>query len=407
MALKQISVFFYFANDVLEEGKMGRRLTNEEFIARLLIKNKHYANGNFVLNEEYRGRDEKISCHCNIHNGDWSTFAKILTVGSGCPYCSGNSVLIGFNDLWTTRPDVAKLLKNQEDGYNYSYGSNAMVEFVCPQCGSMAKKKIVDVCNQGLGCQICSDGVSYPNKLIRQVLTQLNVDFISEYSPDWIKPRKYDCYFEYCGGKYVVEMDGRQHFYNSFSQGALEDIQRSDEVKNYLAIKNGICVIRIDCIKSDCDYIKNNILSSKLNNIFDLSGIDWNLCDRAAQKSLVKDACDVYMSGVDNLMDICDMLHICIATVRNYLKIGAECGLCNYDPQESRRQLYASKSIPIILINDSGNIIYNFNGLNDCVRRMQELFHVKMNKTSVKQHCKTHKPYKGFNFRFANETIQN
>ena len=37
----------------------------------------------------------------------WETMVKNRTRGSGCPYCSGRKVLIGFNDLKTTNPDLA------------------------------------------------------------------------------------------------------------------------------------------------------------------------------------------------------------------------------------------------------------------------------------------------------------
>lgn len=32
--------------------------------------------------------------------------------GKRCPVCAGKKVLIGYNDLWTTHPEVAKLLKD-------------------------------------------------------------------------------------------------------------------------------------------------------------------------------------------------------------------------------------------------------------------------------------------------------
>lgn len=385
----------------VEKSAASRRMTNSEFIDKLKL-----LDNNITALDEYTKYETKIRFQC-MHGHIWSAIPNSVLNGSGCPYCSGNSVLIGFNDLWTTRPDVARMLENPEYGYKHSKGSNASVAFVCPQCGNVAEKPIIDVCNQGLGCQICSDGISYPNKFIRQVLTQLKIDFIPEYNPDWAKPRRYDCYFEYCGNKYIVEMDGRQHFYNAFSQEVLEETKSNDEFKTSLATQNGIDVIRIDCIKSDCDYIKDNILSSKLNNILDFSNINWDLCDKSARKSLVKEVCELYMSGMTNLNDICNLSHLCICTVRNYLKIGSRCGLCNYDPQEASVQSYRRKSIPVILIDDIGNIMYNFNSLNDCVKQMRKIFNVILDTESVKQHCKTHQPYKGFNFRFANETIQN
>lgn len=32
--------------------------------------------------------------------------------GKRCPVCAGKKVLVGYNDLWTTHPEIAKLLKD-------------------------------------------------------------------------------------------------------------------------------------------------------------------------------------------------------------------------------------------------------------------------------------------------------
>lgn len=46
--------------------------------------------------------------------------------GKGCIYCvkKNPKVLVGFNDMWTTNPDLAKLLANPEDGYELGEFSN-------------------------------------------------------------------------------------------------------------------------------------------------------------------------------------------------------------------------------------------------------------------------------------------
>ena len=46
-------------------------------------------------------------------------------------------IIIGINDLTTIRPDVAALLANPEDGYNYVAGAAAYVWFKCPACGEL------------------------------------------------------------------------------------------------------------------------------------------------------------------------------------------------------------------------------------------------------------------------------
>jgi hypothetical protein len=87
-------------------------------------------------------------------------------------------------------------------------------------------------------------------------------------------------------------------------------------------------IIRIDCLKSDKEYISNNICNSELKDIFDLSAIDWDLCDKKAQKSLVKESCDLYISGAYDLSTIANILHISVSSVRHYVKKGKDFGWC-------------------------------------------------------------------------------
>ena len=83
--------------------------------------------------------------------------------------------------------------------------------YKCPHCGKVSKNKKSPnglYHNKGLGCS-CSDGISYPNKFSYELLSQLPVtNVIHEYNPHWLKPYRYDNYFEFDGDKYILEMDG-------------------------------------------------------------------------------------------------------------------------------------------------------------------------------------------------------
>lgn len=372
---------------------MGKKFTNNEFVERLkLINNKIFAL------DEYIGMNKQIRFQCE--NGHvWLALPYNIMQGMGCPYCSGHKVWIGFNDLWTTRPDVALMLQNPSDGFRYTFRSNKKTDFICPTCGNINHKSIDFVSTHGICCQLCSDGISYPNKFIRQVLKQLGIDFIPEYSPDWAKPRKYDCYFEYNGQEYIVEMDGAFHYMDRPSIKKLaEESHAVDELKTQLANRHGIDVIRVNSIESNLEYLKNKILSSKLNDIFDLSGIDWVLCDSSAQKSLVKEACDLYMSGIQNIKKIALILNVHHKTARDYLKLGVKFGWCDYSDQRFK---------PVVVLDDDFNIMYYFKSGALCSREMEHMYGIKFGTPHITKSCQNHKSYKGFNFRFANETIQN
>ena len=44
-----------------------------------------------------------------------------------CAVCSGMQVCIGYNDIWTTNPELGKLLADPEDGYKYTQNSNKRI----------------------------------------------------------------------------------------------------------------------------------------------------------------------------------------------------------------------------------------------------------------------------------------
>lgn len=46
------------------------------------------------------------------------------------------------------------------------------------------------------------------------------------------------------------------------------------------------------------------------------------------------------------------------------------------------------------------NYLYR-NGIREGVRQMEKLYNIPFNSPNIIKSCKTHKPYKGFNFRYA------
>lgn len=319
----------------------NRKLTHEEFIERLLQTNEHYINGELSVIGRYVGNNKPIECRCNIHNIRWFPIPINLWKGSGCVYCGGKYVLLGFNDMWTVRPDVAQMLQNSEDGYRYTSYSKKKTWFVCPDCKSLNFKEINHVSRVGICCQHCSDGVSYPNKFSRALLDQLPIDkYDCEYQPEWAKPYYYDNHFCHNGVEYILEMDGYLHFRDrKYHQLTLEEIQSRDRIKNELAEKHSIHMIRIDCIKCEMEYIKKNLMDSELNNIFDLSDIDWELCDKKSQKNISKEACELYMTRMYDVNEISEILHVNRPTVRRYLNKGSKYGWCDYNTNKRKNKI--------------------------------------------------------------------
>ncbi len=88
---------------------------------------------------------------------EWESVVASRVMGAGCPYCSGNKVLCGFNDLATLYPDLANEWhpsKNQDlTPSMVSPGSEKIVWWLGP-CGHEYKQRIANR-KHGMGCPHC------------------------------------------------------------------------------------------------------------------------------------------------------------------------------------------------------------------------------------------------------------
>lgn len=112
--------------------------------------------------------NEKVFWICKLGHS-YSAYIYNRTLNSnGCPYCAGRKVLVGFNDLATTRPEFVKEWDTENNGdltpFNVTAGSHKSANWVCAR-GHTWRTQIKSRVLQNLGCPICSG---------RKVLTGYN-----------------------------------------------------------------------------------------------------------------------------------------------------------------------------------------------------------------------------------------
>jgi hypothetical protein len=254
-----------------------------------------------------------------------------LKKGVGCPVCYGRVALAGINDLWTTSPEIAKLLANPEDGYIYLKNSNKKLLFKCPDCGETKKAFISNIYYQGLSCNRCGDKISMPNKILYSLGMQLDNNFKPEYKLPGTNYR-YDGYLP--SKKIYIEMHGNQH-YNirgfTFRGGrTFEQEKLNDKFKYDLILKQGYKCIVINSSKSDFNFIKQNIINSDLALYYDLNNINWDEVYKYANTSLIKTVCDLWNNGIHSTTDISKIMKLSQPTITSYLKTGKKIGLSDY-----------------------------------------------------------------------------
>lgn len=314
----------------------------------------------------------KSGLHCSVCNQSWVGNPSAIYRGTRkCPICTNQKIVVGYNDLWHTRPDVARLLKNPEDGYKYSFGSGKRVIFVCPECGAQSNPlQIWLVAKYGLSCHNCSDGISIPNKFMSNLLRCfLGDSYEREKVFDWCKFSIngcmtygiYDFYFKLKDKRFIVEMDGGLGHGKEFQYTKINEIRdkeaelERDHQKDLLAQQHGIQVIRIDAQKSDLNYLCSQVKQSALSEIFDFDNVDF--CDiyKKCLTSLMMQVIRRYNSGITSTKTLSQMFKISIQTVITYLKRGAASNLCAYDPSSSEQNVNLRKKLckPVICKTDN------------------------------------------------------
>lgn len=278
----------------------------------------------------------------------------------GCPYCSNHRLLIGYNSMWDTNPNLAKLLADPKDGYKYMQTSGSKVNWKCPECETIIRnKQIASIKNRGLSCPNCSDGKSYPEKFMYYVLKELNLVYEWEKVFPWSEEKRYDFYVEYKGYNIIIECHGKQHYENSPRGGrSLKEEKENDKNKYELAIKNGIDkYIVIDCRESSLSFIKKSITNSPDFQIFEYQGkINWNNIALLSERSLVLEVNDIWHDGNKNIQDIAEKTKLHVWTVANYLKTGRDNGWNDYCPEQMRLNGSKSRRVKVVQIDKNSEI---------------------------------------------------
>ena len=315
-----------------------------------------------------------------------------------CPKCNPSAikhVIKGINDIATTNPELVHLFKNKEDAYKYKKWSTQYTWYICPCCGNEYYLQIQNVTKAGkVPCDICNDGFSYPNKFMANLLSQLNIAYEKEYSPDWISPKKYDFYFQINNKNYIVEMDGGLGHGNSFGkpfQKNLDDGITIDKYKDNMAKNHGISVIRIDCnyTSKRFEYITNSILNSYLVELFDLNAIDFKKCDLASNDNIFRAVLIDLQNGIYDTKVLSRKHKLGESTIRNYINTAIKSNIIsqkavNQYRFESRKKKISDSKNQKVLCIETNEIFDSYKDANKKYRAALSQYFNKNGKSSGK-----------------------
>ena len=381
------------------------------------INNK--SNG-YIQNDKWY----KYTCNkCGWTEG-WIKEGNLTGHKQGCSVCCNTPriVVIGYNSMWDTNRWMVALGVSEEDAKSHTYGSRDKLKVTCPDCGNVKSAIVCDIYrNHSIGCS-CSDKLSYPSKVMFAVFKQLKIDVTAEYSPKWCRYIDYKNSEKIKIGRYdfllndtyikdsqvLVEVDGGFHSRdNRMSGQTKEESKYIDDNKDKLALENGYEVIRIDCDKSELEFIKQNTLNSKLNELFDLSKIDWIEVEQLALKNKVKECCEYWDNGIKSIKEISKIMKLSDNTIRTYLKKGNDMW-CNYDAKDELNKGRVLANIRSTKVTSKRVICLDnllvFESAHDCARQCFEIFGVKMDNSSISDVSRgTQSHHKGFHFKYVQD----
>ena len=155
---------------------------------------------------------------------EWQATVNHRSNGTGCPFISGKSVWIGFNDLVTTNPELAKEWHPTRNGLleptDFTKGSLKKVWWYLPYDDPKTNEHFdfewqATIYNRshGDGCPYLAE--SYGEQYVRKYLIRNHIKFVyektfSDLSGIGGSALSYDFYIKETN--YLIEYQGRQHY---------------------------------------------------------------------------------------------------------------------------------------------------------------------------------------------------
>jgi hypothetical protein len=332
--------------------------------------------GKFKLIGEYFGsKNEKMQFQCLRCNHKFKTTYKEAMRKRYCPKCLKIVRRVGKDNkkaMTFTNPELAKNLLNKKDGNLYGENSKEKLKWKCKVCGTIIERSPISF-RGSFKCKVCSDGLSYPNKFFASFLKEVNINYEPEKVFEWSKFEncscfRYDFYIE--SKNMIIEVMGEQHYPSRsiFFGKTYEQTHENDCKKEELAKLNGIeNYIKIDCRRTDFSFMKKSIIK-EMNIFFDTDNLNWKNIKTRSLKNRLVEICEYYNNYKDvGTKELIKKFKTDCSTILRYLKMGAECGVCDYTLEDSHRREIVNrwKSIKENIKSDSELISKCYTNYND------------------------------------------
>lgn len=192
---------------------------------------------------KYVGSDYKVKCKCLIHDYEFSTVAKELLRGRGCPIC-------GFEkrnaEERYTNEDFDRVLKEKRPDLvrvgDY-VNTHANIRVKCLKCGREYEAYACNILNNSAKCPTCNKKYSSGESGVARWLKSKNIKYIPEYKIPKCRnelPLYFDFYLPDMNT--VIEFQGEQHYDDKYMKQGMsvleKRIDRDNEKRDFCKANN-------------------------------------------------------------------------------------------------------------------------------------------------------------------------
>ncbi len=220
-------------------------------------------NGDLSPQMVTKGSNKKVWWHCPVCNYEWKGMINGI---NKCPVCVGQAIKVGFNDLGTTFPDVAREWHPTKNGaltpQNVTQGTSKKVWWICSTCGYEWQTA---VCNrtQGHRCPRCTAALhtSFPEQSVLYYMLQ-RFEAINRFN---YEGTEIDVYLP--ATKIGIEYNGWYYHHKKWDK---------DEVKKRRLQDKGVRLIRL--IEDSKHYVDGDDIHLNPRIKADqIGGLDWGI----------------------------------------------------------------------------------------------------------------------------------
>lgn len=313
-------------------------------------------------------------------------------------------------------PEKISLFKNKEDAFKYYPYSHEKVIFICPCCGEEKEMTIDNAVHKKFFCAKCSDKISMPNKMLRNINYQLkDLGILEDFDLEYIIPNtgtayRFDAHFFYKNIDYYIEAHGVQHKdERSFHKTGIKTKKRDKEkVKLVNSLQNSELKI-VWCDEDNFDYRKNNFIEQYKQIGIDLNKIDWLQVEKSLASNLIIEVCNYYNEHNDiPLYKIAEEFKISYPLVTKYLKRGTKIGVCDFDTHAHKSKM-SSKRIQgqkVLVYNSDKKLIYIFSCQTETAKELSKIYNKKFLRPSITKAINENRRYNTLIFRNFDNPIQ-